>query len=82
LKLIKLLGEGNFGKVFLARKISKDGKSSNEEKLAVKIVPHRHVRKVEKEVFILAKGHPFLVQLVTSFHTEVTYRSKLSMTMH
>jgi serine/threonine protein kinase len=82
LKLIKLLGKGNFGKVFLARKISKDGKSSSEEKLAVKIVPHYCVSEVEKEVFILAIGHPFLVQLVASFHTEVTCRSKQFMTMH
>jgi hypothetical protein len=72
---------GSFGKVILARKKSKDGKSSSEEKLALKIVPHQRVSRVEKEVFIQAIGHPFLVQLVASFHTEVTCRFKQPMTM-
>jgi serine/threonine protein kinase len=80
-EIVKLLGMGSFGKVVLASKKSKGGKSSSEEKLALKIVPHPHMLTVEREFFIEANGHPFVVQLVTSFNTKVTCRFKQSMTM-
>jgi len=81
-EIIELLGSGSFGKVLLARKKSKLGKSSREEKLALKFVPRQRVLEVEKRVFIEAIGHPFLVQLVSSFHTEVTCCFKHSMIVH
>ena len=81
-EIIELLGSGSFGNVILARKKSKLDKSCREEKLALKFVPHQRVLEVEKGVFIQAIGHPFLVQLVSSFHTEVTCCFKHSMTVH
>ena len=69
-KLIGILGEGRFGNVILAIKKSTGGHSSSEELFALKFVPNKLVSKIEKEVFIRAVGHPFLVQLLSYFQTK------------
>ena len=64
------LGKGAFGSVVLAKKKSTGGHSSSEKVFALKSVPHVRAFKVEKEVFIRAAGHPFLVQLLAYFQTQ------------
>jgi hypothetical protein len=68
-KQIKLLGKGGFGQVVLAKKKSTGDHRSSEEEFALKFVPNERVCEVEKEVFIRAVGHPFLVQLLAYFQT-------------
>jgi len=65
-----LLGKGGFGSVMKAKKKSTGDHSSSEEMVALKKVPNKKVRKVEKLVLLRAVGHPFLVQLLTYFQTE------------
>ena len=71
-KTTKLLGEGSFGQVVLAKKKSTGRHRYSEELFALKFVPIKRVSKVETEVLIRAVGHPFLVQLFTYFQTEDT----------
>ena len=68
-KVFGLLGKGAFCSVLLAKKKSTVGHSSSEEVFALKFVPNKLVSEVEKEVFLRAVGHPFLVQLLTYFQT-------------
>jgi serine/threonine protein kinase len=80
--MMKNLGKGAFGKVKLARKKSTGGQSSSEELFAVKFVPRRRVRNIEKEVLFRVAGHPFLIQLHSYFRTRVNCCFKHSTTMH
>ena len=68
-KVFGILGKGAFGRVLLAKKRSTGVHSSNKEVLALKFVQNKRVKEVEKEVFLRAVGHPFLVQLHTCFQT-------------
>ena len=49
-ELIARLGRGAFGQVILAKKKVTGGRSSNKKFLALKVVSHPCVCKVEKEV--------------------------------
>jgi hypothetical protein len=68
---IKILGEGEFGKVILATKKSPGGLGSSHQLFAIKPVPKEDVLDVDcfyetftgKQVFIHALRHPFLIQL-------------------
>ena len=68
-QLIGILGDGAFGSVALAKKISTCAHISSEEVLALKFVPNDRVTKIEKEVLLRVVGHPFLVQLLEYFQT-------------
>jgi serine/threonine protein kinase len=81
-EIMRLLGEGGFGQVLLAKKTLTDGQRTKENLFALKVVPNKFVSAVEREVFIEAAGHPFLVQLITVFQTAVICSFKHSMTMH
>jgi serine/threonine protein kinase len=70
--MIKYLERGAFGKVVLAKKKSTGSHNSSEEVFALKFIPNKHVSGVEKEVFLRAVGHPFLVQLHAYFRTRVS----------
>ena len=72
LKIIRRLGAGSFGQVFLAKKKSTRGHSSSKEVFALKIVPKQLVYEVEKEVLVRAVGHPFLVQLHAYFQARAS----------
>ncbi|XP_031748272.1 protein kinase C theta type-like [Xenopus tropicalis] len=73
-QLHKLLGAGNFGRVYLAEQ------KQTRKKVAIKMIPREKVcdalavRGVmrEKEILELAKkkNHPFLIGLVTYFETQ------------
>jgi novel protein kinase C epsilon type len=73
---VKILGEGGFGKVLLAKKKSADG---SEKSFAVKIVKKSFVVShscvsftiIEKEALILTAGHPFITTLHSCFQTKV-----------
>jgi serine/threonine protein kinase len=75
-RIIRRLGSGTFGQVWLAKK------QSTGDHVAVKMVAHSRVSMVEKEVHLRAVGHPFIVQLFSFFETKVSYRFKQSMCMH
>ena len=66
----KLLGRGKFGKVVLAKRKLAGGTGSNQNVFAVKTAKIRG-RNIELEVFNLAVGYPFLVQLLLIFQTKV-----------
>jgi len=81
-EIIRSLGEGAFGHVLLVKKTWTDRQRSREDLFAVKMVPHKFVSEVEREVFVRAVGHPFLVQLFLDFKTEVICSFKQPMNMH
>ncbi len=61
-RLVRLLGEGNFGKVYVAERADVP-----EHRVAMKILPRSFYvgRNVERELVMLAKiGHPHVVQLM------------------
>jgi serine/threonine protein kinase len=61
-RLMRLLGEGNFGKVYVAERIDVP-----EHRVALKVLPKSFYvgRDVERELVMLAKiGHPHVVQLM------------------
>lgn len=61
-RLMRLLGEGNFGKVYVAERIDVP-----EHRVALKVLPRSFYvgRNVERELVMLAKiGHPHVVQLM------------------
>lgn len=61
-RLVRLLGEGNFGKVYVAERIDVP-----EHRVALKVLPRSFYvgRNVERELVMLAKiGHPHVVQLM------------------
>jgi hypothetical protein len=60
-RLVRVLGEGNFGKVWVAERLDVP-----EHRVAMKILPRSHFvgRNVERELVMLATvGHPNVVQL-------------------
>lgn len=60
-RLVRMLGEGNFGKVWVAERLDVP-----EHRVAMKILPRSHFagRNVERELVMLATvGHPNVVQL-------------------
>lgn len=60
-RLVRLLGEGNFGKVYVAERVDVP-----EHVVALKVLPRSHYagRNVERELVMLATvGHPNVVQL-------------------
>jgi serine/threonine protein kinase len=76
--IVKILGRGSFGNVTLVKRMSRDGLDGEEEMFAMKTVPQgdfsnydRFGRNVEKEVFLSAVGHPYLIQLHFYFETKV-----------
>jgi serine/threonine protein kinase len=78
--IVKLLGRGSFGNVTLVKKVSREGLDGEEGMFAMKTVPRddfsnydRFGRNVEKEVFLSAIGHPFLIQLHFYFKTKVLH---------
>jgi hypothetical protein len=81
-ELIAHLDRGRFGQVILAKNKSTGGRSPSKEFFALKIVPHPCVSEVEKEVLIQAFGHPFLVQLLSYFQTDVCCSCKQLMSVH
>lgn len=61
-RLMRLLGEGNFGKVYVAERVDVP-----EHRVALKVLPKSFYvgRNVERELVMLAKiGHPHVVQLM------------------
>ncbi len=61
-QLVRLLGEGNFGKVYVAERVDVP-----EHRVALKVLPKSFYvgRDVERELVMLAKiGHPHVVQLM------------------
>jgi novel protein kinase C epsilon type len=74
----RVLGEGGFGKVLLAKKKSLDGA---RELYALKMLKKTHVvsdsnvsfMTTEKEVLILMSGHPFITTLHYCFQTKVIF---------
>jgi serine/threonine protein kinase len=79
-RLVKFLGRGSFGNVTLVKRMLEDGCGGEEELFAMKTVPRadfsHYVRSrtnVEKEVFLRAVGHPYLIQLHFYFETKVLH---------
>jgi len=78
-RIIRRLEGGGFGDVYLARKELASGVAYNKGVYAVKVTEKCPCtgefeffrNNVELEVFRRADGHPYLVQLVTFFETEV-----------
>ena len=78
--MVNFLGKGACGNVTLVRRMSASCSGSKQDLFAMKAVPKdvfsKYVgsrRIVEKEVFLHAVGHPFLVQLHSYFQTEVLH---------
>jgi len=69
-RIIKELGSGGAGKVYLARRSLAGGLVYSHEVYAVKVAKKLQ-RNVELEVFNQATGHPYLVQMLTFFETKV-----------
>jgi serine/threonine protein kinase len=72
-KIIKKLGEGSFGQVLLAKNKSTCELCCSEDMFAIKSVLNEHVSEVEKEVFLRAVGHPFLLQLFSYFQDKESF---------
>jgi len=66
----------------VAKRRSTGGRSSNKDRVALKVVPRSRVFAVEKEVLMRAVGHPFIVQLLSYFETKVRCSCKQFMSMH
>ena len=69
-RIIKQLGRGGYGKIYLARRNLAGGLLYSHEVYAVKVAKKLQ-HNVELEVFNRATGHPYLVQMLTSFETKV-----------
>ena len=75
---IRILGEGGFGKVILAKKKSPDG---YDQRFAIKVMKKSHIISCcsvtctvsEKEALVLASGHPFITTLYSCFQTKVIF---------
>lgn len=72
-ELLKVLGEGSFGKVFLVRKVvGSDGGTLYAMKVLKKAmlkVRDRHRTKMERNILVDVE-HPFIVKLHYAFQTE------------
>ena len=74
---IRVLGEGGFGKVVLARQKALNGRG---QLLAIKAVRKDHIRSLklpflgeaERGALILASGHPFVTTFHACFQTKVS----------
>jgi hypothetical protein len=71
--MVKFLGKGAFGNIMLVRRMSASCSGSKQDLFAMKAVPKDVSKYIEKEVFLHAVGHPFLVQLHSYFQTEVLH---------
>jgi novel protein kinase C epsilon type len=75
---VRVLGEGSFGKVILAKKPSVDGP---DQLFAVKVLKKAHIidqcnvpsAVTEKQCLILASKHPFITTLYSCFQTKVIF---------
>jgi hypothetical protein len=75
---IRILGEGGFGKVILAKKKASE---KSDERFAVKVMKKSHIINccsvtytvTEKEALVLASGHPFITTLYSCFQTKVIF---------
>jgi novel protein kinase C epsilon type len=75
---IRILGEGGFGKVILAKKKSSDG---SDQRFAIKVLKKSNLVScssvscviTEKEALVLASEHPFITALHSCFQTEVIF---------
>jgi len=67
-RIIKRLGSGGFGKVYLVKRKPSGGRGYDQLVFVVKVA-QRHWCNVEFRVFIRTVDHPYLVQLVSFFQT-------------
>uniref|UniRef100_A0A8C9NPD9 Ribosomal protein S6 kinase n=1 Tax=Serinus canaria TaxID=9135 RepID=A0A8C9NPD9_SERCA len=65
-ELLKVLGQGSFGKVFLVKKISG---SDARQLYAMKVIRDRVRTKMERDILVEV-NHPFIVKLHYAFQTE------------
>ena len=75
---IRILGEGGFGKVLLAKKKRSDG---CDQHFAIKALKKANIMSLgsvkyvvtEKEALVLASGHPFVTTMYSCFQTRVIF---------
>jgi serine/threonine protein kinase len=75
---VRVLGEGGFGKVLLAKKAALDG---SEQLVAIKMLKKAHIINccnvsstiTEKQSLILASEHPFVTTLYSCFQMKVIF---------
>ena len=79
-RTVTFLGEGGYGNVMLVKRVSASCPCCKQDLFAMKAVRKDVISKdvgsrriVEKEVFMHAVGHPFLVQLHSYFETKETH---------
>ena len=73
---VRILGEGGFGKVILAKKNRSDG---CDQHFALKVLKKANIMSsgslkyavTEKEALVLASGHPFVTTMYSCFQTRV-----------
>lgn len=78
---LRVLGQGGFGKVLLAECKSK-GRRHDEGLCAVKVLKKENVIRdncvdfvmAERDILNLVYGHPFIINLFSSFQTEVIFQ--------
>jgi serine/threonine protein kinase len=76
--LVRVLGEGGFGKVLLAKNTAVDGPN---QMVAIKVLKkariinncHMSSTITEKQCLILSSGHPFITTLYSYFQTKVIF---------
>ena len=78
--MVKFLGKGSFRNITLVKRMSDDCCAGKEELFAMKTVNKTGLskyvqtrRNVEKDVFLRAVGHPYLIQLHSYFETKVLH---------
>ena len=79
---LRVLGQGGFGKVLLAESKSAGTLQHEEGLYAVKVLKKRDIIKdnsvefvmAERDILNLVSGHPFMINLFSSFQTEVIFQ--------
>lgn len=72
-ELLKVIGKGNFGKVYLARKITNNELYAMKKLKKKRIIDKKQVLHTKTERNLLASlSHPFIVELQYAFQTETS----------